>query len=483
MNNSILLLLLVACGPKPVPVATAPVPPPEYVPVQPVALAPRPFQPPVVTWGQLAAGTPVAVVENHEVPLVNLRIEFPVRATAGPKDKAGLAEATMDMLNEGAGSRDAAAISAELSRLGAGLSTGAGYDGSSVSISCLRDTLEPTLDLLADVLMRPTFPSGDWDLRRSLWIDDIKEARNTPNRIAERVVNQLLWGQGYRGIEASEATLARISIKDMKAWYKANLSLQGAIVLVGGDITVAEVVPMLETRLGQWKGKATKAEALPTPPTPPAKTTIYLVDKPGSAQSVVRAVSYAGKPTDPDYAAFTIGNMAVGGQFASRINLNLRESKGYTYGARTSVGYDLSGSSFSFSSGIHTEKTGLALVELFKELREVEAGRPLDDNEVSEARGALLGGWPLRFESPDYALGQIDVMRTYGLPDDWVTGYPARVGATTTAAAQKAFSDRVDPDRLLFVIVGDAAVVRPELEKLGLLVVPVSVDGVVLSGG
>ncbi len=482
MNRSTLFLLLAACGPKPVPVATVPPPPPEYVPVEPVPLAPRSFVPPVVSWGQFGAGTEVAVVENHEVPLVNLRIEFPVRATAGPLDKAGLAEATMDMLNEGAGTRDAAAISAELSRLGAGLSTGSGYDGSSVSISCLRDTLEPTLDLLADVLLRPTFPPEEWDLRRTLWLDDLKDARNTPNRIADHVVNQLLWGKSYRGIEATEATLARISVKDMKAWHKANLSLHGAVVLVGGDITVAEVLPMLEARLGQWKGKATKAEALPTPPKPPDKTTIYLVDKPGSAQSVVRAVSYAGKPTDADYAAFTIGNMAVGGQFASRINLNLRESKGYTYGARTSVGYDLSGSSFSFSSGIHTEKTALALVELFKELREVEAGRPLDDKEVGEARGALLGGWPLRFESPDYSLGQIDVMRTYSLPDDWVSGYPARVGATTTAAAQRAFADRVDPDRLLFVIVGDAAVVRPELEKLGLAVVPVSVDGVLIGG-
>ena len=479
MTRSILLVLLAACGPKPVsvPVPTAP---PEYVPVEPVPLAPRPFVPPTVTWGQLSAGTRVAVVENHEVPLVSLWIEFPVGATAGSLDKAGLAEATMDMLNEGAGTRDAAAISAELSRLGAGLNTSAGADGSSVSISCLRDTLEPTLDVLADVLVRPTFPSKEWDLRRTLWVDDLKDARNTPNRIAEHVLNQLLWGPRYRGIEATETTLSRISVKDMRAWHQANLSLNGALVLVGGDIDVSEVVPMLERRLGQWKGKATKAEALPEPPEPPHKTTIYLVDKPGSAQSVVRAVSYAGKPTDPDWTAFTIGNMAVGGQFASRINLNLRESKGYTYGAHTSVGYDLAGSSFSFSSGIHTEKTGLALVELFRELREVKAGLPLDDKEVSEARGALLGGWPLRFESPDYPLGQLDVMRTYGLPDDWVSGYPTRVGATTTAAAQKAFSDRVDPDRLLFVIVGDAAVVRPQLEALGLPVVPVSVDGVIL---
>lgn len=475
--RSILLSLLVACAPKPAPVVAPPPPEPEYVPATPAPLAVRVFVPPTVAWGQIGADTKVAVVENHEVPLVSLSIEFPVRATASPKDKAGLAEATMDMLNEGAGTRSSAAISAELRRLGASLGSSAGFDGASVSISCLRDTLEPTLDLLTEVLTKPTFPAKEWDLRRSLWLDDIKESRNTPNRIAERVLTHVLWGNRYRGMEATEASLAKITIKDMKAWHKANLSLTGALVLVGGDVTLADVVPMLESRLGTWVVKAGKIEPQPAAPVAPAKTTVYLVDKPGSAQSVVRASAYMGAPTDPDYAAFSIGNMAMGGQFASRINMNLRESKGYTYGARTSVSYDLAGVSWGFSSGIHTEKTALALTELFKELREVEADRPLTEKEVADARGALLGGWPLRFESPDYLLGQVDVMRTYGLPDTWVSGYLGRFGAVTAADAQKAWSARIDPDRLLFVVVGDAALVRPEIEKLGLVVVPVDVDG------
>ncbi len=254
--RSILLSLLVACAPKPAPVVAPPPPEPEYVPATPAPLAVRVFVPPTVAWGQIGADTKVAVVENHEVPLVSLSIEFPVRATASPKDKAGLAEATMDMLNEGAGTRSSAAISAELRRLGASLGSSAGFDGASVSISCLRDTLEPTLDLLTEVLTKPTFPAKEWDLRRSLWLDDIKESRNTPNRIAERVLTHVLWGNRYRGMEATEASLAKITIKDMKAWHKANLSLTGALVLVGGDVTLADVVPMLESRLGTWVVKA-----------------------------------------------------------------------------------------------------------------------------------------------------------------------------------------------------------------------------------
>ena len=473
--GSFLTLVLLGCAPKPVP--TVPTPVAIYVPAAPTPLAPRAFAAPSIGWGQIGAGTKVAVVENHDVPLVSLSIAFPVRATATPADKAGLAEATMNMLNEGAGARDSAGISAELRRLGASLGTGAGHDGSWASITCLRSTLEPTLDLLADVLLRPTFASKEWTLVRNLWLDDLKEARNTPNRIAERVMNQVLWGKRYRGVVATEASLNRISVKDMKAWAKANLSMTGALVMAGGDITVAELVPALESRFGAWQGKAVPAEAIPTAPAAPAKTTVYLVDKLDSAQSVVRAVAYGGKPTDPDFASFSLANMAMGGQFASRINLNLRESKGYTYGARSSVSYDLAGASWSFSSGIHTEKTALALTELFQELREVEAGRPLTDQEVDDARGSLLGGWPLRFETPDYLLGQVDAMRTYALPEDWVTGYLARVGDATTAAAQTAWAARIDPDRLTLVVVGDAAKVRPAIEALGLVVVPVDVDG------
>ncbi len=478
MRASILLLLL-ACAPKPVappaaPSAPAPV---EYVPAAATPLAPRPFTLPAVAWGSIGASTKVAVVENHEVPFISVSIQFPVHSTSVPKGKAGLAEATMDMLNEGAGKRDAEAISAELRRLGATLGSGAGYDGASVSISCLKDTLGPTLDLLADVLLRPTFPAKEWDLRRSLWIDDLTESRTSPTRIADRVMAHRLWGNTYRGIEADEGSLKGITVNDMVAWHKAHLSLAGALVLVGGDTTLDEIVPALQSRLGKWDHPVAKPEEGPTAPARPDVTTVYLYDKPGAAQSVVRAAMYLGKPTDPDFAPFMLGNMAMGGQFASRINLNLREDKGYTYGARSGVSYDRAGVSWTFDSGIHTEKTADALKELFGELKQVRDGRPFTDKEVNDARGALLGGWPLRFERPDYLLGQLDAMRTYSLPDDWVTGYLDRLSRTSVADVQKAWEARVDAGRLTFVVVGDAGSIRSGIEQLGLRVVLVDVAG------
>lgn len=471
------LFLLAACAPKVAPEApVAPAPEPVYVPKPPETLAPRPFSPPAVAWGKVG-GAQLAVVENHEVPFVTVEFQFPVRSTANPLDRAGLAEATMDMLNEGAGTRSALEISAELLRLGASLSTGSGVDGSSASVTCLRDRLEATLDVLADVLIRPTFPADEWERRRALWIDGIEEGRNDPSVIAGRVMNKRLWGDRYYGKEATPTTLKRIKVKEMAAWHKANLTLNGALVLVGGDVTLAEVEPLLATRFAGMNRPAPAVEPAPLPPAPPEKATVYLVDKPGSAQSVVRASVYLGKPTDPDFPSLVVANMAMGGQFASRINMNLREQKGYTYGARTSVSYDLAGVSWSFSSGIHTEKTGPALEALFAELRAVETDRPLTDKEVAQGVGSLVGGWPLRFESPDYLLGQLDVIRTYGLPDTWVSGYLARTGSVTAAGAQAAWTSRVHADRLTFVVVGDAAVVRPDLERQGLTIVPVDVDG------
>ncbi len=472
----ITLLLALACAPKPAPVVEAPPAPPVYVPTPPSALPARPFTVPPVAEGKLQNGARVAVVENHETPLVSLIVSLQAGSLTDPKGKAGLAAVTMDMLNEGAGKRDALGISAELRRMGSGLDSQGGSDGGSVSISCLREQLEPTLDVLADVLLRPTFPAKEWDRVRRLWNDDLADARNSPARIADRVMQRVLFGEAYRGLRYDETSLEAITVADMRAWHKKYLSPAQALVLVGGDVTLAEVVPMLDARLGKW---TTPAPKLPSSPkaNPPTATTVHLVDKPDAPQSVVRAAAYVLNPGDSDWSALSVANTALGGQFASRINLNLREKQGITYGARTSVGYDMAGGSWSFSANIHSEKTGLGLTEFFKEVREARAARPLTPAEVEEGRGASLNGYALRFETPDYMLGQVDAMWTYNLPSDWVSGYLGRVSAVTPESAQAALAARVDPDKLALVVVGSAAVVRPQVEALGLPVVLHDVNG------
>lgn len=277
-------------------------------------------------------------------------------------------------------------------------------------------------------------------------------------------------------MEATPTTLKRIKVKEMAAWHKANVTLNGALVLVGGDVTLAEVEPLLAKRFAGLNRPAPPVEPAPHPPAPPNSATVYLVDKPGSAQSVVRASVYLGQPTDPDFPSLVVANMAMGGQFASRINMNLREQKGFTYGARTSVSYDLAGVSWSFSSGIHTEKTGPALEALFAELRAVETDRP---HRQGGGPGRGFAGGRLAAALREPRLPARSARRDAHLrpPDTWVSGYLARTGSVTAAGAQAAWTSRVHADRLTFVVVGDAAVVRPDLERQGLTVVPVDVDG------
>lgn len=475
----LLLLSLIACAPKPVTVVETVAAPPPYVPAEPTPLPARPFVVPAIGRATLSNGVQVSLVENHEVPLVSISLSFRAGAMTDPAGKEGLAQSTMDMLNEGFGKLDALQISAELLKLGASLNGSAGDDGAGLSCSSLRSKVEPTLDLWTDALLRPTFPAKDWDRVRGLWVDDIKQGRTSPGRIATVVMNRVLFGSAYAGRTATEKSLASITVKDQKAWHKTYLAPSQALILVGGDITLDELVPMLESRLKGWK---TPGAMLPAAPKPPAlsATTVHLVDKAAAEQSIVRAAAYVATPRDPDWMSFAAANVSVGGQFASRLNLNLREKQGFTYGARTGVSYDLAGGSWTFNSGIHTEKTAPALVELFKELREVRAERPLSDKEVQDGRGALAGGFPGRFETPDYQLGQVDAIWTYNLPEDWVGTYMDRIGSVTTASAQTAFASRVDPDKLVLVVVGDAAKVRPEIEKLGLPVVLHDVDGNVI---
>jgi zinc protease len=422
----------------------------------------------------------VVVVEEHEVPLVYVRLTSNMGAWTDPDKKPALASVTMDMLNEGAGGRDAAALSAELRRLGAGLDTGASTDSSSVSLDVMKKNLAPSLDLMADVIMRPSFPKSDWELLRKKRLASLSEARESASDMAGRAWNHMMYGDGYIGRLSSEAGYAAITTKDMKKWWSLHIVPQHSILLVGGDITLEEALPMLESRFGAWKNPRRvashdppSAEALPTF----TESTIFLVDKPEAPQSVVRGGLFVGGQTDADWPAFNLANMAVGGQFTARINMNLREDKGWTYGARSSIRHGSLPGLWSASGNIVTPHTAEAVSEIIKEITEARAERLITTDELNAGRGGLLGTWPLEFEDPGYLLGETAEMWRYDLPDDWLSGRIARYQAVTLDQANAAFQAHVDPGKLVFVIVGDAATIKEPLAALGLPVVMIDADG------
>lgn len=469
-----LLFLLVACAPK----VTDP---PDALDAAgpdanlPAPLKERPFVLPEAQEATLSNGLRVAVVENHEVPIVWGTVAFFPGGWVDPPGKEGLCAATMDMMSLGAGTMDSVALSAALRQLGSGVDTAGGLDGAWMSFSTLARNLDPTLALVETVLTRPTFPEDEWDFLRKQYLDKLQSLRNDPTRVASRVLWHVLLGDRYRGRIETESSYNAITLQDMQAFHR-NLAPQQALLLVGGDTTLAEVRPLLEKHLAGWNGQPIQAAPIYEAPDPMA-TSIQLVDFPGKPQSVVRMATWVGSEKDAGYFPLLLADTAIGGQFTARINMNLREERGFTYGARSSTWFDHMGAWWTFNAGIQTPHTAEAIAETLKELRGPRQHKPVTGTELGHARSSLVDNYPLSFENTGYLLGQERDKWRYGLPDDWVEGYVRRVEAVSVKSANAAWNQAIHPDEMLIVVAGDAAVIRPELEKLGFPIVERTADG------
>jgi zinc protease len=481
---SALVLLAAACGPKappPAPVAPPPPAPPAHRTSAPAPLAARPFVLPEAARGRLSNGLEVVVVENHEVPMVYVTLVHRAGSIADPPSAPGTASMAWDMLNEGAGGLSAEALSLASRRLGASIDTDAGLDAGLASMSALKVNLAPSLDLFAKVLLQPDFPARDFKLLQDRRVSDLKAARQDPGSIAGRVWAAVNYPEAYGGRLSSEAAYRKMTPAQLKAWYTSHVGPQDAILLVGGDTTLAEVQPLLEARFGKWAPpkkpaklpKAPGAEAFASATEP----TIFLVDKPGAAQSVLRVGQFVPPATAPTAAAFTLADLAVSGEFTARVNMNLREDKGWTYGAYSGVRYDQGPGLWAVRTNVVTPHTADAIAEIRKEITASLADRPVTADELAAARGGLLGTWPLGFQQPGTLLSSTSDIWLYGYPADWVSGFIARHEAPDLAAVNAAWKAAIDPARFRAVVVGDAASIQAPLEALGMKVVRVDTDG------
>ncbi len=444
----------------------------------PAPLATPDFVPPSPVEATLSNGLRVVLVENHETPLVTARLVFRDGSWTDPDGREGLAAVTLDMLDEGVDGLDAEGLTRALQRLGSGLGASAGDDGATVAFSSLARNLDPTLDLVRRVLATPTFPEADWTRMRTRRLAGLAKARKDPESIAGRVVDRVLLGERYRGRSVTEASLAAIDPAAMRAWWGEHGRADRAVLFVGGDTTLPDLLPRLENALGGWKPPA--APGGPTAPTAqplPVTTAIHLVDRPGAPQSVLRVGAYLTAPTAPEWDALILANQVVGGPFTARINMNLREDKGWTYGARGGFTFDHAGGRYLVSTGVRADATVAAIGEILRELRDPAGARPLTAREFEDGRAALLFGRPLQFENPDWRLGQEENRWRYALPDDWVVGYVPRIRAIPMADAQAAWNRVLAAAPLALVVVGDAASLRTPLASLGLPIVEHDVDG------
>jgi len=462
----------------------------------------RDFQLPTLQNASLSNGIEVLLAEDHDQPLVRVRVVVEAGSFNDPEGREGLAATTFDLLNEGAGGMDALMLSAELKKLATSLSSTASRDGAYVSIDSLTRNLEPSLDLMAKVLLSPDFPKAEWERIRKQRIQDVKAARTDPGRIAKRTLARTLFGSAYAGRFPTEASYQAISVDDMQDWAAKHIVPGNARVLVSGDTTLETILPLLESRFGSWNGEGSTPS-----PTPvlhqPEETVIYAVHKPGAAQSVIRMGRFVGSKTDPEYTDLQLGNHAFGGMFMARLNMNLREDKGYTYGARSSLYSDYSGSRWELGTSVKTDVTGASITEILGELHDIGGGapeaqlcrffqklfgncpppiqpaadRPIDTKEADYAKSNEIRGYPARFEQPDYLLNQTSLMLRYDLPKDWLGGYIDRVDAVTAEKAQTAFAEKVATKNWAIVVVGDLETIGPQLQEFGFPVVQMDVDG------
>jgi len=419
----------------------------------------------------LSNGLKIVLAERHEVPLVNLTLAVDAGFASDSLSSPGTANLALDALIDGTRTRNALQISDELDNLGARLRTDSNLDTSFVSLSALTAKLVPSLDLFADVILNPSFLEEEVARERKLTLAAIEREENTPQLAVQRVLPALLYGSNHpygnsltgSGTTESVSKLTRADlVKFHETWFRP----KNSTLIVVGDTTLKEITPQLEKRFAGWKnGDVPHKNVAKVPLT--SKSQVYLIDKPGAIQSVIVAGIVAPPRATPDEIAIETMNNALGGTFGARINMNLREDKHWTYGARTIL-RDARGQRpyFAFAP-VQTDKTKESMVELNKELRGIVGDHPIAETELTKIQANETLKLPGSRETLD-ALGQsvIDIVQ-FGLPDDYYETFGARVLALKTTDVNAAAKQVVKPDDLIWIVIGDRAKIESGVKELG----------------
>jgi len=417
----------------------------------------------------LSNGLPVWIVERHEVPVVQVNLVVLSGTGDDPAGKFGVASLTSALLTEGAGSRSALQLADAVDFLGADLTTNAGSDGSAVRMSVPVARLAGALPLMADVALRPTFPQAELDRQRAERLTEVIQARDDPSAIDQLGFARVLYGASHRygtALAGTAQTIQSFTIGDVAAFYRSAYQPSNAAIIVVGDVTPNRVVPMLETHFGKWRGAAAPPHAAITAPATPAAREVYLIDKPGAPQSQVR-IGWAGAArSTPDYFPITVMNTVLGGSFSSRLNLNLREKHGYTYGAFSQFDMRLAAGPFVASAGIQTDKTADALKEFFAELSGIL--QPVPADELTRAKHYVSLRYPLGFETTGDIASRLEQALVYHLPDDYFSTYVQKIEAVSAPDVQRVAQKYILPGKFAVVIAGDRAAIEPGIRALNL---------------
>lgn len=438
---------------------------------KPPVIGPAPsLKMPAIQKQKLANGVAVWLVESHEVPLAQVNLIVRSGSAADPIGKYGVGSLTAAMLDEGAGTRSSLDLADGLEFLGANLSTTSSFDYSAIRLSVPVSKLADALPIMADVSLRPTFPANELDRLRKERLTSLLQARDNPPALIGMAFSRVIFGPTHRyGTSANglPPAIEAFTVADLQAFYRAHYRPENATLIVVGDVTPASVMPMLEKAFGSWKtdGMAPLVAEVPIAPQLQSRQ-VYIIDKADAPQSQIRIGWVGVSRATPDYAALEVLNTILGGSFTSRLNQNLREEHGYSYGASSAFDMRLSAGPFLAAAGVQSDKTAPAIQEFFNELNKIVT--PIPAEELNKSKNYVALGFPGEFETTGDLARKLEELVVYKLPEDTYTRFVGTVTSLTAGELQKLAARYIQPDKMAVVVVGDRKTIEGPIRQLNL---------------
>ncbi len=427
---------------------------PETLKQPPPPLPPRPIKLPTTSETTLSNGLLVVVVADQRLPLVSYRLALRSGDAHDPAELPGLVDMLTGLLTEGTQSRNSREIADEVARLGATLQAGANSDYTTVAASSLTTFSDEILELLADVALRPVFPANEVELTKQNTKESLKQQRAQPSFLATEMVAKVMFGAHPYSVtaptpEAIDATTREKLIEFHRSKFVPN----NAVLVVAGDVDHDSLLQRIENLFGNWQPGAVIGDDFPAPPTRTARSA-YLIDRPGSAQANIVIANSGITRTSPDYFPMLVMHTVLGANASSRLFMNLREEKGYTYGAYSSLDARRTAGTFRATAEVRTPVTGDSLKEFFYELGRIRS-EPVSEKELADAKSYLTGVFPIRLETQEGLIDQLVQIKMFGLPDNYLNTYRSQIQSVTREQIQAVALKYVKPDEAAIVIVGD----------------------------
>lgn len=423
---------------------------------------------PAMTERVLPNGLRLVVIPQTELPIIDATLVIRSGAESDPAGKTGLATLTANLLDEGAGNRDALGIAEQVAFLAVRLGTFAAFDQSQVTLHTTKATLDSALQLMADVVLRPTFPDNEFNRLKNDRLTSLLQEQDRGPAIADRAYAAIVYGGEHaygRSTSGTKESVEQITRDDAVNFWRTYYRPNNATLVIAGDITAADAERLATRAFGSWE-RGTIPVAPANRAAVAGTTTIHLIDKAGAPQSSFRIGGIGVARSTPDYYPLLVANTALGGSFTSRLNQNLRETKGYTYGAGSSFTMRREPGPFTARAEVVREKTDSALIEFMKELRNIRTAMPAE--ELAKTKRYLQLGYAERFETPGDIAAQVAGLVPYGLPLTTLGNFNSGIGAVTGADVQRVATRYLDPSKLSIVIVGDRAAIEQPLKALQL---------------